>query len=1181
MSEKTDMSENTRKDIRSGSGPDGSPTFRLNGSDGKELHVDDDAIVPLLVSHNSVSDDNSALSVIKSHSVSGGHPSRKTRFTVSKVAEDVLLRRQSADRSSTLSVNTANKTGPNTESVSVVPNGNTATVSGGNAFAALPFGKSDRVEDKEAKVSIALEKTTESGMIHEPFVFLGVCAMAKKARSKYMTEILSRITQEFEQIKMVIFPENVIMNEPVEKWPTCDALISFYSGHFPLDKAVQYAKLRQPFLVNDLEMQYAIQNRQKVYEILEKAGVEVPRYAVLDRDCGDPSKARLEEFDDHIIVNGVQFNKPFVEKPVCAEDHNIYIYYPTSAGSGSQRLFRKIGTRSSVYSNESRVRQTGSYIYEEFMPTDGTDVKVYTVGPEYAHAEARKSPALDGVVERDKEGKELRFPIILNNVEKLIARRVCIAFQQAVCGFDLLRANGRSYVCDVNGFSFVKNSMIYYNDFAKIVANMVLRKLAPELHIRWSMPYQLEDPPFVTTTLGQLMELRCVVAVVRHGDRTPKQKLKMELHHPKFIDMFLRFGGTFDDNGREIKLKRPSQLQEVLNVVRDLLLNHRSEAIVKERRAKLVQLKSVLEMYGHFSGINRKVQIKYLPLDSPDLPESAVPAVADTASPVTTGCLLLIMKWGGELTPLGKYQSEQLGQMFRCMYPGSGEASMKRGHGLLRLHSTFRHDLKIYASDEGRVQTTAAAFAKGLLALEGELTPILVQMVKSANTNGLLDSDLDARDHEKAVKKTLRAIMKRDKTFSDEDVVALNPTNSPAIKTAMEAIKNPVMCCGEVHKYITELNKAIKEKAANTTVELPMLYAGESWELLQRRWGKLEKDFRLQDGSFDITKIPDIYDCIRFDMHHNQWISRLGFASKLFALARHLSDIVVPLEYGITANEKLAIAQGIATPLLEKIRSDLRQVVSQTDDVTSKSNENSNKLHPRYTDSSSGRLVRSRLYFTSESHIHSLVNILRFGGLFEENDKQWNRALEYLSRVPELNFLTQIVIMLYEDSNKTIDSDDRFHVELHFSSGMLRRSDYKDMHGGKNRRNSIQNDDLEVSTTESVSDGAPKSTSSKTILSVPSNDEKADNGPTAGYFKSKKDRLIAKVRELGIIKNRIFSTAVIKGLDQSAHAHASPLDDEDGTRTYYCKPIFSMFQTSNLWKHSTMPSHSENWTGLC
>ena len=32
--------------------------------------------------------------------------------------------------------------------------------------------------------------------------------------------------------------------------------------------------------------------------------------------------------------------------------------------------------------------------------------------------------------------------------------------------------------------------------------------------------------------------------------------------------------------------------------------------------------------------------------------------------------LLLILKWGGELTPSGRQQAEELGKVFRCMYPG-------------------------------------------------------------------------------------------------------------------------------------------------------------------------------------------------------------------------------------------------------------------------------------------------------------------------------------------------------------------------------------------------------------------------------------------------------------------------------------------------------------------------------
>ncbi|KAL2778590.1 inositol hexakisphosphate and diphosphoinositol-pentakisphosphate kinase 2 isoform 2, partial [Daubentonia madagascariensis] len=853
-------------------------------------------------------------------------------------------------------------------------------------------------------------------------IVVGICSMAKKSKSKPMKEILERISL-FKYIIVVVFEEEVILNEPVENWPLCDCLISFHSKGFPLDKAVAYAKLRNPFVINDLNMQYLIQDRREVYSILQAEGILLPRYAILNRDPNNPKECSLIEGEDHVEVNGEVFQKPFVEKPVSAEDHNVYIYYPTSAGGGSQRLFRKIGSRSSVYSPESNVRKTGSYIYEEFMPTDGTDVKVYTVGPDYAHAEARKSPALDGKVERDSEGKEVRYPVILNAREKLIAWKVCLAFKQTVCGFDLLRANGQSYVCDVNGFSFVKNSMKYYDDCAKILGNIVMRELAPQFHIPWSIPLEAEDIPIVPTTSGTMMELRCVIAVIRHGDRTPKQKMKMEVRHQKFFDLFEKCDGY---KSGKLKLKKPKQLQEVLDIARQLLmeLGQNNDSEIEENKPKLEQLKTVLEMYGHFSGINRKVQLTYLPHGCPKTSSEEEDSRREEPS------LLLVLKWGGELTPAGRVQAEELGRAFRCMYPGGqGDYAGFPGCGLLRLHSTYRHDLKIYASDEGRVQMTAAAFAKGLLALEGELTPILVQMVKSANMNGLLDSDSDSLSScQQRVKARLHEILQKDRDFTAEDYEKLTPSGSISLIKSMHLIKNPVKTCDKVYSLIQSLTSQIRRRMEDPKSSDIQLYHSETLELMLRRWSKLEKDFKTKNGRYDISKIPDIYDCIKYDVQHNGSL-KLENTMELYRLSKALADIVIPQEYGITKAEKLEIAKGYCTPLVRKIRSDLQR--TQDDDTV-------NKLHPVYSRGvlSPERHVRTRLYFTSESHVHSLLSILRYGALCNESkDEQWKRAMDYLNVVNELNYMTQIVIMLYEDPNKDLSSEERFHVELHFSPG--------------------------------------------------------------------------------------------------------------------------------------------------
>ncbi|XP_061520591.1 inositol hexakisphosphate and diphosphoinositol-pentakisphosphate kinase 2 isoform X4 [Phycodurus eques] len=857
----------------------------------------------------------------------------------------------------------------------------------------------------------------------EQQIVVGICCMMKKSKSKPMTQILERLCR-FEYITVVIFPEDVILNESVENWPLCDCLISFHSKGFPLDKAVSYAKLRNPLLINDLNMQYYIQDRREVYRILQEEGIDLPRYAVLNRDPDKPDECNLVEGEDHVEVNGEIFQKPFVEKPVCAEDHNVYIYYPTSAGGGSQRLFRKIGSRSSVYSPESNVRKTGSYIYEEFMPTDGTDVKVYTVGPDYAHAEARKSPALDGKVERDSEGKEVRYPVMLSAMEKLVARKVCLAFKQTVCGFDLLRANGHSYVCDVNGFSFVKNSMKYYDDCAKILGNIVMRELAPQFQIPWSIPTEAEDIPIVPTTSGTMMELRCVIAVIRHGDRTPKQKMKMEVRNPMFFELFEKYGGY---KTGKLKLKKPKQLQEVLDITRQLLaeLGQHNDCEIEEKKSKLEQLKTVLEMYGHFSGINRKVQLTYLPYGQPKTSSEEEDTRKEGPS------LLLVLKWGGELTPAGRVQAEELGRAFRCMYPGGqGDYAGFPGCGLLRLHSTYRHDLKIYASDEGRVQMTAAAFAKGLLALEGELTPILVQMVKSANMNGLLDSDSDSLSGcQHRVKARLHDILQKDRDFIDEDYDRLAPTSSASLVNSMKIVKNPVGTCDQVYALIQSLTAQIRKRMEDPKSADLQLYHSETLELMLQRWSKLERDFRMKNGRYDISKIPDIYDCVKYDVIHNATLG-LEDTLELFRLSRALADIVIPQEYGINKAEKLDIAYAYCLPLVRKIQLDLQRTHED---------ESVNKLHPLYSRGvmSPGRHVRTRLYFTSESHVHSLLSIFRYGGLLdEEKDQQWNRAMDYLSAVSELNYMTQIVIMLYEDNNKDLSSEERFHVELHFSPGV-------------------------------------------------------------------------------------------------------------------------------------------------
>ena len=51
----------------------------------------------------------------------------------------------------------------------------------------------------------------------------------------------------------------------------------------------------------------------------------------------------VQEYDDCIVIRGNVLKKPFIEKPINAEDHEIMIHYSNSSpcGSGYSVLFRK------------------------------------------------------------------------------------------------------------------------------------------------------------------------------------------------------------------------------------------------------------------------------------------------------------------------------------------------------------------------------------------------------------------------------------------------------------------------------------------------------------------------------------------------------------------------------------------------------------------------------------------------------------------------------------------------------------------------------------------------------------------------------------------------------------------------------------------------------------------------
>lgn len=407
---------------------------------------------------------------------------------------------------------------------------------------------------------------------------------------------------------VVFLNENMILDEKISNWEVIDILVSFYHKHLPFDKVYKYAKFRNVICLNDLLLQYALLDRRIVYKILQSLNIPTPEYLVVNRqrttlnndlkkylitnkiEC-DLDITDMKEEKDFIEVNNKRIYKPFVEKPADAENHNIYVYY---ADGTVRRLFRKRNNLSSEIDHTiTGLRKNGNYIYEKFLkPDNSMDIKVYAIGEKIAYAEARKAPTVDGIVERCEVGFEKRNVVDLTEDECKYAQKITKGFKQFVCGFDILRANGRSYVIDVNGWSFVKNNDKYYS----ICSNSLFTEFNS-----YKKKLKIQD-------------MKKIIRVYRHADRTPKQKLKIKIkenHHHEEKEIVIR---------------------ENFDAIIELLKNYKNE--------KLCEILRVLKEIKGQKGI--KLQIK-----------------------CTKDSIEIILKWGGNLTHAGVNQSIEMAEDFR------------------------------------------------------------------------------------------------------------------------------------------------------------------------------------------------------------------------------------------------------------------------------------------------------------------------------------------------------------------------------------------------------------------------------------------------------------------------------------------------------------------------------------
>jgi len=108
-------------------------------------------------------------------------------------------------------------------------------------------------------------------------------------------------------------------------------------------------------------------------------------------------------------------------------------------------------------------------------------------------------------------------------------------------------------------------------------------------------------------------------------------------------------------------------------------------------------------------------------------------------------------------------------------------------------------------------------------------------------------------------------------------------------------------------------------------------YGGESHAMMHMRWDRLVRQLRNKEkGKWDLSKVPDVLDSVKYDSIHNSHLN-LPELGDILSYSLRLGRGIIANEYGLASDTRLRIGATLMSPLLAKLVQDLNKACHPPD----------------------------------------------------------------------------------------------------------------------------------------------------------------------------------------------------------------------------------------------------------